>query len=120
MIPAGERGSATAWGLSVIVVLVAAVVLGLTLGAAVIQRHQAVRAAELAALAGAGKVHEGTAAACARAGDIARRHDAVLAACDVNGVIVAVEVFLGDSPRGWLGRQALAPARGRARAGPDP
>jgi len=119
-MPTDERGSATVWGLSIIVVLAAALMVGLTLGAAVIQRHRATRTAELAALAGAGQVLEGTATACARAADIARRHDAVLAACDVTGAIVAVEVSLADSPQGWLGRQVLAPARGRARAGPDP
>ena len=114
---ADERGSATIWGLTIIVGLAAALMLGLTVGAAVIQRHRAARAAELAAVAGAGQVFAGSAAACRRAGEIARWHGADLDGCDVNGANVAVQVSLVEGPQGWLGHHVLAPARGRARAG---
>jgi secretion/DNA translocation related TadE-like protein len=114
-----ERGSATIWSLSIIVMLTAAMMLALALAAAVIQRHRATSAADLAALAGAGQVLAGPAAACGRAAEIARRHGAALERCDVGATSVAVEVSLPHE-LGWLGRQVLAPARGRARAGVGP
>jgi secretion/DNA translocation related TadE-like protein len=114
-----DRGSATIWSLSIIVTLTAAMMLALALAAAVIQRHRATSAADLAALAGAGQVLAGPVAACGRAAEIARRHAAALERCDVVATSVAVEVSLPHD-LGWLGRQVLAPARGRARAGVGP
>ena len=114
-----DGGSATIWSLSIIVMLTAAMMLALALAAAVIQRHRATSAADLAALAGAGQVLAGPAAACGRAAEIARRHAAALERCDVGATSVAVEVSLPHE-LGWLGRQVLAPARGRARAGVGP
>ena len=108
------------WALSSILVLGAAMMLALGFAAAVIQRHQAAAAADLAALAGAAEVFAGRAAACARSAEIARRHAAVLEACEVSGATVAVEVSLAWVSESWLGSQVLAPARGRARAGVGP
>ncbi len=113
----GEHGSATLWALSVIIVLAAAVTVALAVAAAVIARHRAATAADLAALAGAGQLFAGAGAACDRAAQIARRHDAVLDGCLLRDTSIDVEVSLVDGPGGWLGRQVLAPARGRARAG---
>lgn len=115
-----QRGSATMWSLSIILVLAAALLLALALAAGVIQRHRAASAADLAALAGAGQLMAGPAAACGRAAEIARGHAAVLERCDVSGTSIAVEVSLAHEAGGWVGRQVLAPARGRARAGVGP
>ena len=112
----GERGSATVWALSIIILLAAAMMLALALASAVIARHRAARAADLAALAGAARVFAGPAAACDRAAQIARRNSAVLEVCELRGTSVAVEVSLAAAPLRWAGRQVLAPARGRARA----
>lgn len=119
-LPDGERGGATVWALSVIALLAAAMGLALVLAAAVVARHRAATAADLAALAGAEELLAGPAAACARAAEIARLHSADLEACELRGTSLAVEVSLTEAPPGWAGAQLLAPARGRARAGPAP
>ncbi len=111
---AKDRGSATMWSLSIIILLTAAMMLALALAAAVIQRHRATSAADMAALAGAGQLIAGPAAACGRAAEVARRHSAVLESCDVIESSVTVEVSLPHQG------QVLAPARGRARAGVGP
>ncbi|OBI84104.1 Rv3654c family TadE-like protein [Mycobacterium sp. 1245805.9] len=92
-----------------------AVVLSLTgagayLGSVVVARHRAQAAADLAALAAAGRLPSGSAAACARAMVMARqmRVDDARCAVDDLDVVVTVEV-----------RVAFAgTARAAARAGP--
>ncbi len=108
-----DRGSVTVWILSagLVIVLVAA---GLAMGGgAVVARHRAQAAADLAALAGAMRTWEGETAACERAANLSSRNDATLLACRLDGldVIVTVAVVL-ELPA------TLGAARASARAGP--
>jgi secretion/DNA translocation related TadE-like protein len=83
---------------------------GAYLGSVVVARHRAQAAADLAALAGAARLPQGAAAACARATVVGRemRVDDVRCAVDDLDVVVSVEV-----------RVAFAgAARAAARAGP--
>ena len=84
---------------------------GIQLGGAVVARHRAQAAADLAALAAAGVLPAGAQAACARAGDIAGAMGASITDCRIDGldVVVSAQVTV-----------ALGAARGAARAGPVP
>jgi secretion/DNA translocation related TadE-like protein len=99
--------------LAAVVALVAAVLVAL--GAVAVTRHRAASAADLAALAAAGRVEQGAARACAGARVVATAVGAVLVGCDLVGDTVAVRVEI--RPEGALG--ALGAATGRARAGPS-
>jgi secretion/DNA translocation related TadE-like protein len=96
-------------------VLLVLSVAGTVVGSAVIARHRAQGAADLAALAAAGRLASGSQAACASADALARSADATVSSCSVQDldVIVAVEVRVA------LGRWGLQAARAQARAGPD-
>lgn len=111
-----ERGAASilVLALSALLGLIASTVVAV--GAVGTARHRASTAADLAALAAAGRALEGAAAACAAAQDVAQAQGAGLGACRLTGDVadVAVEV----RPAGPLGR--LGSARGSARAGPAP
>jgi secretion/DNA translocation related TadE-like protein len=109
-----DRGSGTVLvlGLSLLVVLSAAA--GVVRGLAVIARHRAEAAADLAALAGAAAALDGPGRACAEAGDIAVANGGRLRSCVVAGEVVEVQVAR-DLPLGRLGQWS---AVGRARAGP--
>lgn len=95
-----------------IVVLVTVALVGVRVGSAVVARHRAQGAADLAALAAAARLPSGPAAACQVALEIARAMGAELADCTVAelDVVIAVVVAAG----GPIG----APARASARAGP--
>lgn len=95
-------------------VLAAATVGGVHIGAAVIARHRAQAAADLAALAAAASVADGAAYACGRAAELARGLGTAVVDCSVQDldVIVAVEAPVDT---GIIG---LGPARAVARAGP--
>jgi secretion/DNA translocation related TadE-like protein len=98
----------------VLVVLGAACLL---VGAAVVARHRAGTAADMAALAGAGRAAVGDPAACATAAAVARADGAALDACELGvGGVVAVRVRVPVR----LGPFGSVPALGRARAGPAP
>ena len=106
----GDRGSATLWvvgGLAVLMVVVTAV---LWFGAAVVARHQAEGAADLAALAAATVAVDGERAACAEARWVVERMEGVLRSCRLSGWDAFVEVEVAFGPFGS--------AAGRARAGP--
>lgn len=109
----GDRGSATVIGAVMVVILLAVTTLVVHLGAAVIARHRAAAAADLAALAGASAAVRGSEAPCAAAGRIATTGSGRLDSCDVSGWEVRVVV---SAAAGLLGQRATA----RARAGPDP
>ena len=109
-----DRGVATVWAAGAIAVLVSMAVFGLRLGEAVLARHQAESAADLAALAGAGQVLAGEQYACAQARRVTDRMRVQLESCQINGWDVLVDVTA--QPGGWLG--GLGAAAGRARAGP--
>lgn len=110
-----ERGSATVWVLALsglLAVLGATVVL---VGAAVVARHRATAAADLAALAGAGRAAMGAPDACDVARRIAVANDGVLDDCSARtGAVVEVRLHVTVE----LGSVGEVAARGRARAGP--
>jgi secretion/DNA translocation related TadE-like protein len=86
-------------------------------GAAVVARHRAGTAADMAALAAAGRAAVGDPAPCATAAVIARADGAALDGCEVEaGGVVAVRVRVTVR----LGPFGAVPALGRARAGPAP
>lgn len=116
-----DRGSASGWVLAIgaVVLLVA---LGAQLyGGAVVARHRAQAAADLAALAGARLSADGAdgggAGACAAATRLAQLNAAALVTCtvDESAVTVAVQTAPGRLA-GLTG--LLGPARAVARAGP--
>ncbi|MFF5099508.1 MULTISPECIES: Rv3654c family TadE-like protein [Actinosynnema] len=106
----GDRGSASVLGAGMVVVLVSLAVLGVRFGAAVVVRHRVVAAADLAALAAAGRLVEGDDAACGWAERVVREMGAVLERCSVRGWEVTVEV---SGPASLFGTPI-----GLARAGP--
>jgi secretion/DNA translocation related TadE-like protein len=86
-------------------------------GAAVVTRHRATAAADLAALAAAGRAVTGDPAPCAAAADVARADGAFLTGCSVlddGTVAVRVRVVARLGPAGPVAAEA------RARAGPVP
>src|SRR3954471_18401909 len=106
MTAEGERGSATVWVLALSGVLACVGLAVVLVGAAVVARHRASAAADLAALAAAGRAVTGEPDACAVAARVAEGNSASLAACVVEGsgivqVRVTVPVRLGP-----LGMQA--------------
>lgn len=104
-----DRGSATVWSVGAIALLCVVFGIGLALGQAVVDRHRAAGAADLAALAAAGHWAEGGAAACARADEVARAQATRLVRCAVVGDTSDVTAA---ADRG------LFTAEVRARAGP--
>ncbi|HEY9267247.1 MAG TPA: Rv3654c family TadE-like protein [Mycobacterium sp.] len=87
---------------------------GAHVGSAVIARHRAQAAADLAALAAAADVPGGAEGACARAAVLAHAMDAAAVACTLDGLDVVVTV---EAPAG-LRVAGTAAARAVARAGP--
>ncbi|OBI52585.1 helicase [Mycobacterium kyorinense] len=86
---------------------------GAYLGSAVVTRHRAQAAADLAALAGAARLPAGADTACGRARAVAHTLRTSDIECTVHGLDVVVTVELAVPLGGW-GR-----ARAAARAGPD-
>ncbi|PRY43166.1 secretion/DNA translocation related TadE-like protein [Geodermatophilus tzadiensis] len=110
-----ERGSATVWTVALAGVLAAIGLAAVLVGAAVVARHRAGSAADLAALAAASRAVAGDPAACDTAGEVARANGAALTACTVgDGAVVEVDVAV-TVPLGPLGTRT---ARALARAGP--
>lgn len=107
----GDAGSASlvTLGVGLAVVIFAA---GLSLaGAATVGRHEAQRAADLSALAGARFAIDGPVPACRRAESVAQVNGAAVTACRIDGLDLIVTVTRRIA---WLGRSATA----MARAGP--
>jgi secretion/DNA translocation related TadE-like protein len=114
---ADERGSATVWVLALAGVLALVGAAMVLVGAAVVARHRATTAADLAALAGAGRAVVGEADACAAADRIGSANHAVLESCTILvGAVVEVHVHV-TAVLGLVGRVS---AEARARAGPAP
>jgi secretion/DNA translocation related TadE-like protein len=109
-----DRGSAVVWLAGFTALLVLATAAALLPGSAVLARHRAATAADLAALAGAVRVLDGVAVACAAAADIAARNGGSLVRCAVSGDDVEVEVTR-PVVLGGLGSWT---AWAKARAGP--
>ena len=113
---ARERGSATVWVMVLCGVLATVGVAVVLTGAAVVARHRAGAAADLAALAGAARAVQG-ADACGEAARLAAANAAELTGCEVEpGGRVRVTVSVPVA----LGRLGIFSATGRARAGPVP
>ncbi|WP_081272303.1 Rv3654c family TadE-like protein [Mycobacteroides immunogenum] len=112
--PRADSGSATIVAVAMMAVLLALTAGGAAVGSAVVARHRAQAAADLAALAGAQHALYGAAPACVEVGVIARRMGAAVTRCVVEDldVVVAVSVPV------MLGRFGVGPARAAARAGP--
>ena len=108
--PGDDRGSATVVAAAMVAVLLCVTGAGAYVGSAVVARHRAQAAADLAALAAAARMPSGVGAACARATAVARqmRVDGVQCEADDLDVVVTVEVAVG----------LAGPARAAARAGP--
>ena len=101
-----DEGVATVWTALAVAALVAVAVPGYWLGAAVIARHRAEAAADLAALAAASHASDGPARACARAREVADHMSVALLSCRWQRLDALVEV------------RASAGAAAHARAGP--
>ena len=113
-----ERGSATVWVLALAAVLALVATAAVLGGVAAVARHRAAGAADLAALAAAGRLVLGDRTGCAVAAEVAARNGARLSGCRLAGDgVVEVEVRVPVR----LGRLGVHTATGRARAGPaDP
>ncbi len=109
-----DRGVATVWVAGAIAVLVSMTVFGLHFGEAMVARHQAESAADLAALAGAATAVAGEQYACSQARRVTDRMRVQLASCQLRGWDVLVEATA--HPRNWPA--PLDAATARARAGP--
>ncbi|MFI0966120.1 Rv3654c family TadE-like protein [Streptomyces sp. NPDC021080] len=104
-----DRGSATVWTVGAIAVLCAVFGAVLSMGQAVVVRHRAAGAADLAALAAADHWSDGGTVACAHAERVARAQGARLVRCAVEGQISDVTAASGTGP---------ITAEVRSRAGP--
>ena len=82
------------------------------LGSAVVARHRAQAAADLAALAAAARLAAGAEAACAQANAVARQMRVSTTGCDVDDLDVVVTVDVRLAVGGW------GSAGAAARAGP--
>ncbi|MGY1591097.1 Rv3654c family TadE-like protein [Geodermatophilus sp. SYSU D00708] len=112
---AGDRGSATVWVVALAGLLAAIGMAVVLVGSAVVGRHRATGAADLAALAGAESAVRGRSDACGVAAGVARANGARLTDCGVDpGAVVEVAVEV----RVRLGPLGTGSATARARAGP--
>jgi secretion/DNA translocation related TadE-like protein len=85
---------------------------GVYLGSAVVARHRAQAAADLAALAAATRLAAGPETACAQAKAVAREMRVITAGCAVDDLDVVVTTEVRLALGGW------GSARAAARAGP--
>ncbi len=108
-----DRGSGTIYALVLVAVVAATAVGAAAVGGAVIARHRAMSAADLAALAAADMLVRGG-DPCAAAGHIAARQAVELISCSTTEMVV--DVTVGVPVRGALGFGLVAQMR--ARAGP--
>jgi secretion/DNA translocation related TadE-like protein len=109
-----DRGSVTIWAAALAGLIWFGSSAAVLYGSAIAGRHQTETAADLAALAAAVHVPDGSGDACATAGTIARRNGGSLRSCRVVGDDAEVTV----SRRVRLGSLGLLTAVARARAGP--
>ncbi|MFJ6568748.1 Rv3654c family TadE-like protein [Streptomyces sp. NPDC091292] len=107
---ARDRGSATVW--AVVALATLGLVFGafLAMGRAVVARHEAGGAADLAALAAADHWLRGSAGACAQAARVAEAQGARLVRCVVDGAVSEVTVAAGPGPLGAEVRSRAGPA----------
>ncbi|MEV4493269.1 Rv3654c family TadE-like protein [Micromonospora coxensis] len=106
-----DRGGATVCLLVVGLVFVLVGVFGAAIGSARVARHQARAAADFAALAAAGLVLRGDAAACGAADELASANGARLTGCRLDGLDALVTVEVPVTPLPGFHRAATATAR---------
>ena len=111
-----DSGVASVWAATAAAVLLLTATVCVDVAAAVRARHVASAAADLSALAAAGRAVEGPDIACRVATDLAARNDAELTGCRLDGWDALVETQVRRS--GLL--PVHRPASARARAGPAP
>jgi secretion/DNA translocation related TadE-like protein len=104
-----DRGSATVWVATAAMTLCAVFAVVLAMGQAVVVRHRAGAAADLAALAAADHALHGGVTACGKAEAVARAQDTEVVRCAVKGEIADVTAQARFGP--------YAPTA-RSRAGP--
>jgi secretion/DNA translocation related TadE-like protein len=107
-----QRGAATVLAAVLVAALIAVTLGGVWVGAAVLARHRAQAAADLAALAAATRLPAGAEAACRSADGVVRAMRATLRGCTVAQLDVTVVVSVDT------GLRMGGPARAAARAGP--
>ena len=110
-----EQGTASLVAVAIMAVFLAVTAGGVYVGSAVIARHRAQAAADLAALAAAMHLADGIEAACMQASTVAKAMRAAITQCAVDKLDVVVTVDVNVA----LGRLGVGPARAFARAGPD-
>lgn len=110
----GDRGYATIWTVGGIAVLFLVATVVLALGSAVVTRHRATSAADLAAIAAAEYAPDGETTACQRARWVTDRMLVRLTSCRLDGWDALVET--SAEPPGVIAR--LGEANAHARAGP--
>ncbi|SDJ52191.1 helicase/secretion neighborhood TadE-like protein [Actinokineospora alba] len=110
----GDEGVATVWAAGVIAMVMVLAGLVAGVGAALVTRHRAEAAADLAALSGAVHAVSGEEAACARARWVADRMRVEVVGCRLSGWDVSVHV--AARPPTFIA--AFGPAESTARAGP--
>ncbi|MET9515001.1 Rv3654c family TadE-like protein [Streptomyces sp. NPDC002994] len=94
----GDLGGATVLAVVAVAVLGAVFAGALAAGQAVVARHRAGGAADLAALAAAARWMRGEAAACGEAAEVASAQHARLVRCSVYGEVSDVTVEAGAGP----------------------
>ncbi|NES13249.1 Rv3654c family TadE-like protein [Micromonospora solifontis] len=109
--PVADRGGATVCLLAIGLVYVVVGLFGAALGSARVARQQARAAADLGALAGAGRALDGEGAACRRAGEFTGVNGGRLVACRLDGLDLLVTAEVTVSPLPWLTRTAVATSR---------
>jgi secretion/DNA translocation related TadE-like protein len=109
--PHGDAGVATVFAALVVGLLILVTGIGLRLGGAMIARQHAETAADLGALAGAARILQGEAAACARAAEVVEANHGAITSCTADGLDLLVQTAVPVP--GW-GDAATA----KARAGP--
>lgn len=112
----GDDGVASVWAATAAAVVLLTAGLCVDVAGAVRARHVAAAAADLSALAAAGRSVQGPGPACALAADIAARNGAQITGCRLDGWDALVETRTS-----WSGLLPVhAAATARARAGPAP
>ncbi|WP_285758233.1 Rv3654c family TadE-like protein [Nocardiopsis ansamitocini] len=104
-----DNGSGTVWVLTLCALLWFSALSSVALLSVRTDRHRAVAAADLAAIAGAGAAARGAASACARAQSTAEANDARLTDCTLSSLTVTVEVAV--AVRLWPRHRVSATAR---------
>ena len=95
-----DTGSATLIAVAMMAVLLAFTIGGFHIGSAVVARHRAQAAADLAALAAAAQLPEGVAATCGRASAIAQAMNVAVIDCAVDDLDVMITVAAGHAHAG--------------------